>query len=143
MPTILSSISLSCLSLQVRHAVSYTQFRFLQSCELVLPSNFLLVHSRQPGLRQSSPAHGLALWRISTNLVPPLSTILSLYPVILSMFSSLSLSLVASSECFVKGTNITPLILLLVVVFLLLMVFLLAFPLFLFFTAGVYWYALS
>ena len=82
---------------------------------------------------------------MSTSLVPPLSTIFNLWPVMVSILISLSLILCASSECFVKGMNITALMLLLLVFFLLVFLPFAIVPLLALFggVGGVYSYLLS
>ena len=65
-------------SSQLRHQVSYTIFLLVQSWVVSLPVLCLVRQSRQFGLAQSCPCHGSAFTRTSSNLVPALSTILSL-----------------------------------------------------------------
>ena len=95
------------MSRQSAHHVSYTTFLLLQLWWRFFPVAALVWHSRHPLLPQSFPPHGLLLVSMLVKLFPTLSTILSLYPVTFSIFSSFSLKVLARPLCSVCGTKIT------------------------------------
>ena len=92
---------------QVKHIVSYTKLLRVHSCLKFLSVSCLVRQIRQFCLPQSAPFQGLDVISRSCNLMPALSTILTLVHVRLKRFSSLALSLFANSLFLVKGTNIT------------------------------------
>ena len=102
-----SSIIFSSLLWQSRHQISYTADLLWQSWLWFLLVIDLVAQSMHFFLQQSLPCQGSDLWRISSNLVPALSTTLSLYPVRLPSFSSASLIFTAKLLWLVNTVNMT------------------------------------